>query len=68
MNLIMLLILSIKWSLKDVKSNQVKFKTYLGEIKKWKNINQKSKKALCTILKCFKKQETKLLNFMMIIL
>ena len=46
----------------------MKFKTYLGEIKKGKNINQKSKKTLCTILKCSTKQETKLLNFMMIIL
>ena len=56
-------------SLADVKNNQENFKTYLGEIKKeTKNIDQKSKKALCTTLKCFTKQETKLLNFIMIIL
>ena len=56
-------------SLADVKNNQEKFKTYLGEIKKGnKSIDQKSKKILCTTLKCFTKQETKLLNFMMIIL
>ena len=56
-------------SLADVKNNQEKFKTYLGEIKKeTKNIDQKNKKALCTTLKCFTKQEMKLLNFMMIIL
>ena len=55
--------------LKDVKNNQEKFKTYLGEIKKGnKSIDQKSKKILCTTLKCFTKQETKLLNFVMIIL
>ena len=67
----MLLILLIrcdngKIDLADIKSNQAKFKSYLGEIKKEKN--QKSKKALCTILKCFTKQDAKLLNFMMIIL
>ena len=56
--------------LADVKNNQEKFKPYLGEIKKkgTKSINQKSKKALRTILKCFIKQETKLLNLMTIIL
>ena len=32
-----------------------------------KNVDQKCKKTLCTILKCSTKQETKLLNFMMII-
>ena len=53
----------------DVKNNQQKFKSYHGEIKKEIiNINQKCKKTLCTILKCFLKQETKLLNFMIIIL
>ena len=60
-----------KIDLADVKNNQEKFKSYLGEEKKKeeiKNINQKCKKILCTILKCFTKQETKLLNFMMIIL
>ena len=56
-------------SLADVKNNQEKFKTYLGEIKIGnKNIDKKSKKILCTTLKCFTKQETKLLNFMMIFL
>ena len=56
-------------SLADVKNNQEKFKTYLGEIKKERiKESQKSKKTLCIILKCFIKQETRLLNFMMIIL
>ena len=70
----MLLILSIKLQnvkidLADVKNNQEKFKSYLGEIKKEvKNVDQKSKKTLFTILKCFTKRERKLLNFMMIIL
>ena len=59
-----------KTDLADVKNNQKNFKSYLGEIKKkeTKYINQKNKKTLCAILKCFTKQETKLLNFMMIIL
>ena len=35
--------------------------------KKKKEKNQKNKKTLCTILKCFTKQETKLLNFMTVI-
>ena len=56
-------------NLADVKNNQEKFKSYLGEIKKeTAKKDQKNKKALCIILKCFKKQEAKLLNFMMIIL
>ena len=56
-------------SLANVKTNQEKLKSYLGEIKKeTKNIHQKNKKTLCTTLKCFTKQEMKLLNFMMIIL
>ena len=50
-----------------VKINQEKFKSYLRETKKG-NKKQKSKKALYTTLKCFRKQEAKLLNFMMIIL
>ena len=55
--------------LADVKSNQVKFKSYLGEIKKGnKKHKSKEQKTLCTTLKCFTKQKTKLLNFMMIIL
>ena len=56
-----------KIDLAEVKNNQQKFKSYLGEIKK-RETNQKSNKTLCTILKCSIKQETKLLNFMMIIL
>ena len=56
-------------SLADVKNNQEKFKTYLGEIKKERiKKSHKSKKTFCTILKCFIKQETRLSNFMMIIL
>ena len=55
-------------SLADVKNNQEKFKAYLGEIKKGnKKLDQNSKKH-CTILKCFTKQELRLLSFMMIIL
>ena len=58
-----------KIDLADVKNNQDRLKSYLGNIKKeTKNIDRKWKKALCIILKCFTKQETKLLNFMMIIL
>ena len=48
-------------SLADVKNNQEKFKSYLGEIKETKNIDQKSKKTLRTISKCFTKQELRLL-------
>ena len=54
-------------SLSDIKNNQEKFKSYLGEIKK-ENSKKKIKKTLWTILKCFTKQESRLLNFMMIIL
>ena len=58
-----------KIDLADVKNNQERFQSYLGEIKKGiKNINQKCKKILCTILKCSIDQKTKLLKFMMIIL
>ena len=56
-------------NLTDVKNNQEKFKTYLEEIKNGnKKHRSKEQKTLCTILKCFTKKETKLLNFMMIIL
>ena len=56
-------------SLAEVKNNQEKFKSYLGEIKDEKaKEDQKSKKTFCTTLKCFTMQETRLLNFMMIIL
>ena len=58
-----------KTDLADVKNNQQKLKSYLGEIKKGNNKHRsKGQKKLCTILICFTKQETKLLNFMMIIL
>ena len=56
-----------KIDLSDAKNIQEKFKSYLGKIKKGKK-KQKYKKTLCIILKCFTKQEMKLLNFMMIIL
>ena len=53
----------------DAKNNQEKLKSDLGEIKKG-NDRKKSKeqKTFCTILKCFIKQEMKLLSFMLIIL
>ena len=70
MNLIMLLTQDGKIDLFDVKNNQEKLKSYLGEIKKGnkKHVSKVQKKTPCIILKCFTKQETKLLNFMMIIL
>ena len=57
-------------SLADVKNNQEKFKSYLGEIKKEnkKHRSKEKKKTLCTTLKCFTKQQKKPLNFMNIIL
>ena len=60
-----------KIDLPDVKNNQEKFKSYLREIKKGNKKHRsktQKKKTICIILKCFTKQETKLLNFMMIIL
>ena len=58
-----------KINLSDVKNNQEKFKSYLGNIKKGnKKHRSKAQKTLCIILKYFTKQETKLLNFVMIIL
>ena len=51
-----------KISLTDVKNDQENLKSDLNEIKKG------SKKTLCTILKCFTMQETRLLSFMMVIL
>ena len=58
-----------KIDLSDVKNNQEKFKSYLVEIKKEnKKHRSKVQKTLCVILKCFTKQEMKLLNFLMIIL
>ena len=53
--------------LANVKNNQRKFKSYIGKIKKRTDVDQKSKNTLCIILKCFTKQEKRLLNFMMII-
>ena len=46
------------------KNDQIKFKSNLGEIKRRKQQkkDQKSKKTCYTILKCFTKQETRLLN------
>ena len=55
-----------KIKLEDVKYNQEKIKSCLGERKK--ETDQKNKKAPCIIFKCFIMQEMKLLNFMMIIL
>ena len=52
--------------LADAKNNQEDFKSYLGEIKKGnKKHKSKEQKKLCTILKCFTKQETRPLNVMM---
>ena len=56
-----------KKELTNVKKNQEKFKSYLGEIKKGSKKSKEQKKILCPILKCFIKEEKKLLNFMMII-
>ena len=60
-----------KISLAEAKNDQVKFKFNLGEIRRRnsKKISKEQKKeTLCTILKCFTKQETRLSNFWMIIL
>ena len=58
-----------KISLTDAKNDQAEFKSDLNEIEKeTKNIDQKSKKNHCITLKCFTKQETVLLNFLIIIL
>ena len=59
-----------KISLTDVKNDQENLKSDLNEIKKGskKHRSKEKKKTLCTILKCFTMQETRLLNFMMIIL
>ena len=57
-----------KIDLADVKNNQEKFKSYLGKIKKGnKKHRSKVQENTLTILKYFTKQETKLLNFMMIV-
>ena len=58
-----------KIGLADAKNDQTEFKSNLNELKKGtKNIDQKTKKIHCIILKCFTKQGPKLLNFLMIIL
>ena len=58
-----------KISLTNAKNDQAEFKLDLNEIKKkeTKNIDQKSKKLHCIILKCSTKQETVII-FLMIIL
>ena len=50
--------------LAKAKNDQIRFKSYLGEIKKGK----KELKTHYAILKCFAKQKKELLNFMMIVL
>ena len=53
-----------KISLTNARNDQEKFRLDINEIKRGnKNINQKSKKTKYTILNCFTKQETVLLNF-----
>ena len=56
--------------LAEVKSDQINFKSSLGKIKKRNNKKKdhRSKKAQYIILIYFTKQETRLLNFLMIIL
>ena len=58
-----------KISLAEAKNDQVKFKFNLGEIRRRnsKKISKEQEKTLCTILKCFTKEETRLSNFWMII-
>ena len=46
-----------KIKIADAKDDQMKFKPELGEIKKKKKPDQRSKKTLCTTLKYFTKQE-----------
>ena len=63
-----------KIKLVEAKPDQIKFRLVLNEIKKRKQqkkiktAKKKQKKTRYAILKCFKKKETRLLNFMMIIL
>ena len=60
---------NVEIKLAETKNDQIKFKSNLGKIKKGNNQKyQKIKKTCNTILKCFTKQKTRLLNFMMIIL
>ena len=51
------------------KTDQIEFKLKLDEMKKENNKkrSKEQKKLLWIILKCFTKQETRLLNFFMII-
>ena len=52
----------------DAENDQIDFKSSLGKIKKeTTKKDQRSKKTQYTILTCFTKQETRLLNFLMII-
>ena len=56
-------------SLADAKIDQAEINSNQSEIEKeTKNIDQKSKKLNCIILKCFAKLGIVLLNFLMIIL
>ena len=59
-----------KISLTDAKNDQEDFGRNLREIEKTntKKKDQKSKRTLCAILKCFAKQEKRLFNFLMVIL
>ena len=53
----------------NAKNDQIIFKSYLGAIKKGNNKKRsKEQKTPYAILKCFTKQEMRLLNFMTIIL
>ena len=56
-----------KIGLSDVKNNQAKFKSNLDEVRKAHKKRKNSKTTPCIILKCFTKQRTRLLNFIMII-
>ena len=53
--------------LSGAKNNQMIFKSHLGEIKKGNN-EKRSNEQKNAILKCFTKQETRLLSYLMIIL
>ena len=58
-----------KINLAGAKNDLAEFKSNISEIKnETKNMDQRSKKIHCIILKCFTKQGTVLLNFLMIIL
>ena len=58
-----------KISLTDARNDQAEFKSNVSEIKKGdKKHRSKEQKIHCIILKCFTKQGTVLLNFLIIIL